>query len=134
MFICIKSLEFFECKVVDDTTLVGDTRESLQWLYEVGQLRTHLLSAGIKVDPHSCWRAAFVNSTACSCSVMPPLHPLEWILHSEGYSTLTDAILPLRIHRHYHGFVAICRDRFFVCFPSNSYVNSQMFLFLKSWI
>ena len=98
---------------VDDTTLVGDTRESLQWLYEVGQLCTHLLSAGIKVDPHSCWRAAFVNSTACSCSVMPPLHPLEWILHREGKSTLTDAILPLRIHRHYHGFVAICRDRFF---------------------
>ena len=46
---------------VDDSTLVGDTRESLQWLYEVGQLCTHLLSAGIKVDPHSCWRAAFVN-------------------------------------------------------------------------
>ena len=98
---------------VDDTTLVGDTRESLQWLYEVGQLCSHLLSAGIKVDPHSCWRAAFVNSTSCPCTLMTPLHPLEWILNSEGKSTLTDAISPLQLHRHHHGFVAICRERFF---------------------
>ena len=98
---------------VDDTTLVGDTRESLQWLHEVGQLCTHLRTAGIKVDPHYCWRAAFVKSTQCPCTMMTPLHPLEWILQIEGKPTLTDAILPLRLRRDHKGFVAICRDRFF---------------------
>ena len=98
---------------VDDTTLVGDTRESLQWLQEVGQLCTHLLSAGIKVDPHSCWRAAFVKSVPCPSTMMTPLHPLEWILQSDGKPTLSAAILSLGLHKHQRGFVAICRDRCF---------------------
>ena len=98
---------------VDDTTLVGDTRESLQWLQEVGHLCRCLHSAGIKVDPHKCWRAAFVNSTSCPCQRMPSSHPLEWILQSEGQPRLSAALLPLRIHRSRSGFVAICRDRHF---------------------
>ena len=47
---------------------------------------------------------------AC-CYQMEPGHPLEWLLQTEGKSTLTQAIQRAGLAGIKHGCLAICRER-----------------------
>ena len=96
---------------VDDTTLVGDDVDQFEWLACVGRLCKDLKSAGILVEPHRCWRAEWVNAPTCAASPMEPGHPLEWLLQTEGKSTLTQAIQRAGLAGITHGCLAICRER-----------------------
>ena len=96
---------------VDDTTLVGDDVDQFEWLACVGRLCKDLESAGILVEPHRCWRAEWVNAPTCTPTQMEPGHPLEWLLQTEGKSTLTQAIQRAGLAGITHGCLAICRER-----------------------
>lgn len=77
---------------VDDTTLVGDTADSFEWLQQVGRLCHDLSTAGIKIDPHQCWRAATVRALPCGLTKLTPVHPLQWLLDRPGHPTCKSAI------------------------------------------
>ena len=92
-------------------SLVGDDVDQFEWLACVGRLCKDLESAGILVEPHRCWRAEWVNAPTCASTQMEPGHPLEWLLQTEGKSTLTQAIQRAGLAGITHGCLAICRER-----------------------
>ena len=65
------------------------------------------------VDPHHCWRAAWVNAEPCHATSMDQGHPLEWILQQKGKPTFSAAVQTLPGYSWRSGMIAVCRDRVF---------------------
>ena len=114
---------------VDDATMSGDTKDDLNWLTVVGDLCEKLASAGIMVDPHHCWRAAWINAEPCHATSMDQGHPLEWILQQKGNPTFSAAVRTLPGYSWRSGMIAVCRDRVFsvICVQTIRRQDSQFF-------
>jgi len=77
---------------VDDTTVAGDVGGTMTWLGDVGSLLDSLRSAGIQVDPHTCWKVAAVTHSHPFRPCRLDDHPeFAWVHELQGHATLHGA-------------------------------------------